>query len=315
MAALLALGCAGNAVAPGTPTSAAETPLEKLADAVATGSRFDFLAVDGDAVWATDYDASKLVRLDAATARVRGEVKLPAGACKTIAVGFGAVWVARCTERSILRIDREQLVVTASYPVDLSADSEAMVAAGEGAIWVVGDRCTDGGVLLRIDPASGRVVAETRVALGSRGIALTEGAVWVTSPMNDVVTRVDTRTNRATAEIKVGWAPRFIAADRAGVWTLNQGRGQVVRIDPATAAVVARIDAGVRGLGGDIAAADGAVWVRGTDVLLVRIDAATNRVAERYGPPMGSGGVRAQGGRVWVSAHDVQKVFGMPAPR
>ena len=77
------------------------------------------------------------------------------------------------------------------------------------------------------------------------------------------------------------------------MWVLNQTDGTVSRIDPKTNRVAATIEAGVAGLGGDIAAGEGAVWVRGTKVLLAVIDPKTDRVVKRYGPPQGSGAVRA----------------------
>jgi YVTN family beta-propeller protein len=93
------------------------------------------------------------------------------------------------------------------------------------------------------------------------------------------------------------------------VWVLNQKDGTVSRIDPKTSKVVATIEVGVPGLGGDIAAGEGAVWVRASKVLLSVIDPKTNQVVKRFGPAQGSGAVRAGNGRVWVSAHDVNKVW------
>ena len=86
------------------------------------------------------------------------------------------------------------------------------------------------------------------------------------------------------------------------VWVLNQADGSVSRIEPESNKVVATIEAGVKGFGGDIAAGEGFVWVRGDKILLVVIDPKTNKVIKRYGPPQGSGAVRAGRGKVWVSA-------------
>jgi len=91
--------------------------------------------------------------------------------------------------------------------------------------------------------------------------------------------------------------------------------GTVSRIDPKTNKVAATIEVGVPGPGGDIAAGEGAIWVRGTKVLLAVIDPKTNQVVKRFGPPMGSGAVRAGNGRVWVSAHDVKKVWSLKPSR
>jgi YVTN family beta-propeller protein len=90
---------------------------------------------------------------------------------------------------------------------------------------------------------------------------------------------------------------------------LNQGDGSVSRIDPKTNQLVATVEVGVPGPGGDIAVGDGAVWVRASKVLLSVIDPKTNQVVKRYGPAQGSGAVRAGNGKVWVSAHDVNKVW------
>ncbi len=83
------------------------------------------------------------------------------------------------------------------------------------------------------------------------------------------------------------------------------------RIDPNTNKVVATIEAGVVGDGGDISVGEGGVWVRGTGVLLVVIDPATNKVVKRFGPAQGSGAVRAGAGQIWVSAHDVRQIWAL----
>jgi len=55
--------------------------------------------------------------------------------------------------------------------------------------------------------------------------------------------------------------------------------------------------------------------VRANKDLLLAIDPKTNAVTKRYGPAQGSGAVRAGGGKVWVSAHDVNKVWALDPRR
>lgn len=93
------------------------------------------------------------------------------------------------------------------------------------------------------------------------------------------------------------------------MWTLNQGDGSLTRLDPASGRVVATIPAQVIGDGGGITAGLGFLWVRGSDVLLTSINPKTNAIDTRYGPPSGSGAVIAASGAVWLSAHDVGKVW------
>ena len=96
---------------------------------------------------------------------------------------------------------------------------------------------------------------------------------------------------------------------------MNQGDGSISRIDPLPNTVVATIAAGVDGAGGDIATGAGAFWVRAGKVLLSVIRPESNRVVERLGPPAGSGAVRVAGEFIWVTAHDIQTVWVLPAPR
>src|SRR5207249_7950181 len=181
----------------------------------------------------------------------------------------------------------------AAIPITI-ADSEASIAAGEGGVWVMTDRK---GVLSRIDPTTNKVVAQVPVKPNSFAAMAGFGAIWVTntgelrSTENGSVQRIDPKTNSVVATIAVRNQPRFLAVGEGAVWVLNQADGSVSRIDPETNKVVATIEAGVKGFGGDIAAGEGAVWVRGDKVLLVVIDPKTDKVVRRYGPPQGSGAV------------------------
>ena len=140
-------------------------------------------------------------------------------------------------------------------------------------------------------------------------------SVWVASSADGTregagsVQRIDPRTNRVVATIPVGRGPRFLATGEGGVFTLDQGDGTVSRVDPAGNMLAATIAAEVPGTGGDIAVGAGRVWVRATGTALSIIDPATNQVVARYGPPCGSGAVRANERVVWVTAHDIQTVW------
>jgi YVTN family beta-propeller protein len=127
--------------------------------------------------------------------------------------------------------------------------------------------------------------------------------------------RVDPASRQVVARIAVGSGPRFLAVGEGGVWVLNQFDGTVSRVDPRTNTVTATItvsDAAVEG--GDIAAGGGSVWARVSDSLVARIDPRTNKVVARYGPSAGSGSVAADDKAVWVSAHDINAIWRLPAP-
>ena len=289
-------------------------PIDKAATATIELKGFpDWLEIGFDSLWVSNPGLNLVQRIDPKTNKLVAEVKVskPVAA---MATGFGSVWVASRGDKSIARIDAKTNTVTASVPVTV-ADSEGSVAAGEGGVWVLTDRK---GVLSRIDPETNKVVAEIAVKPHSFAAMAGHGAIWVTNTgepkttENGSVQRIDPRTNKVVATIEVKCQPRFLAVGEGAVWVLNQADGTVSRIDPETNKVAATIDAGVKGFGGDIAAGEGGVWVRGDKVLLVVIDPKTNAVVDRFGPPQGSGAVRAGGGKVWVSAHDVNKLWSLP---
>jgi virginiamycin B lyase len=295
----------------------ADVPIEKSAAATIDLKGYpDWLEIGFGSLWVSNAGIGAVQRLDVETNKIVAEVKVNRP-CAAMAAGFEAVWVASRAEKSIFRIDAKTNKVTAAIPLTI-ADSEASVAAGEGGVWVLTDKK---GALSRIDPETNKVVAEIPVKPHSYAAMAGYGAVWVTNTGeprttdNGSVQRVDPKTNTVVATIAVRSQPRFLAVGEGAVWVLNQTDGTVSRIDPETNKVEATIEAGVAGAGGDIAAGEGGVWVRGTKVLLVVIDPKTNRVVKRFGPPMGSGAVRAGNGKVWVSAHDVNKVWGLNPSR
>jgi virginiamycin B lyase len=270
----------------------------------------DFLAADGEAVWVTNEGRVEQLRRNQREPVASVPIPEPCGA---MTVAFGALWVANCRDRSVHRVDVKAKKVTAVIHSGL-ADStgELSLADGAGSIWVL---TNENGVLSRIDPQTNRVVAQIRVAPRSYAAAFGFGAVWVsnTGPPDEQgfgsVQRIDPVSNQVITTIPVGPAPRFLATGEGAVWILNQGDGTVSRIDPVNNHAVVTIALNMPGPGGDIATGGGRVWVRGKSSLLSTIDPATNQVAERFGPPTGSGAVRVAGDWVWVTAHDIHTVW------
>jgi hypothetical protein len=185
------------------------------------------------------------------------------------------------------------------------------VVHGFGSVWVA-EQADDGdgeGALLRMDPATGEIVARVPAESlpgwewGGGGLAVGNGSVWIAGsiPSPDEATsetagsdaalfRVDPVANQVVETIPLGGdfaADVAVTAD--GIWA-NIFRGQqeaeLVRVDPTTLQVVARIPLAssyVR----DLLTAGGYVWVQenpvhgstvGSDSSLEKIDPATNEV-------------------------------------
>jgi YVTN family beta-propeller protein len=286
-------------------------PIEKAAAATLDVAGYpDFLTLGFGSLWVSNEGVAAVQRIDAKSNKIIAEIKINEP-CAVMAAGFGSLWVASCKDKSILRIDAQSNRIVAAIPARL-ADAEGSIAAGEGGVWVLTDK---EGILSRISPATNEVIAQIKVKPNSFAAMVGYGAVWITntgetgSAENGSVQRIDPKTNRVVATIPVRGQPRFFAVGEGSVWVLNQTDGSVTRINPKTNKVVAHIEVGVPGTGGDIAAGEGAIWVRATKVLLSVIDPKTNQVVKRFGPAQGSGAVRAGAGSVWVSAHDVNKIW------
>jgi glyoxylase-like metal-dependent hydrolase (beta-lactamase superfamily II) len=139
------------------------------------------------------------------------------------------------------------------------------------------------------------------VPSGSYAAVLGEdGAIWISSTENSLLTRVDAKTNAVTDRIAVGPNPRFLTAGGGSIWTLNQGDGTVSRVDVKTRTLIANIELGAPGTGGEIAYGEGYVWATVFEIPITQIDPATNKVVRQW---MGPGGdaIRAGFGSVWLS--------------
>jgi virginiamycin B lyase len=269
----------------------------------------DFLALEGNDAWVTNEGRVEKLTPDSTSPVAAVPIPEP---CGGMAVDFGSLWVADCKSRSLVRVDLESHRVTAVVASGLADPSgELSVATGAGSVWLLTD---PRGVLSRVDPATNRVTARIPVRPGSFAAGFGFGSVWISNTGEATgkvgsVQRVDPARNEVVATIPVGPGPRFLAVGEGAVWTLNQGNGTVSRVDPELDRLAATIQAEVPGSGGDIAVGAGRVWVRATPILLSVVDPASNQVNVCYGPPSGSGAVRANQEVVWVTAHDIQTAW------
>lgn len=237
-----------------------------------------------------------LVRVSAKGSQVSPVVLTGQAACASLAAGAGAIWAPLCAAGRIARLDDKTSGV--GVPVELApVDPAGRIAVSVGSVWVASSAR---GLVSRVDPAAGAVVAEIRVAPEPSSVVASGDAIWVTSASRNVLTHVNAHTNDVVATVNVGPRPGRLAVGEGGVWTLNRGDGSVSRVDPATHKVQATIAVGQAAAGGEIAAGAGAVWISASGLPLVRIDPATNRVAQRFTGDHG-GAVLVAHGSLWIA--------------
>ena len=130
------------------------------------------------------------------------------------------------------------------------------LADGFGSLW--SPSCGDH-VVVRIDPADGRIVARIAAdpANSEGGITVGAGSIWlVTKP--STLARIDPATNQVIASIPLpSGSENPLFADGA-VWVSSYEHGQLLKVDPATAAVVATIPIGPKPR--FLTAGAGSVW-------------------------------------------------------
>jgi hypothetical protein len=113
------------------------------------------------------------------------------------------------------------------------------MTTGAGSVWVVGDAADRR--VFRIAPG-GTLTATVPLPVAPRGIAFAGGSVWVSAPLDDVVLRIDPATNRVVDRVEVGRAPAGLAAGAGGLWVALHVDRRVVRIDPGRGRVVETVD-------------------------------------------------------------------------
>ena len=288
-------GLAQSAKPETPPRPADELPVTRLkADATLTVPLAPGAAVADGALWIAT--PAGVVRVDAASNKVEPAVAVPGAPCASLAWGLKALWVPQCAARTLARVDgASKAVTTLVVPV---ADPSGSIAVGVGSIWVASEAA---GVVSRIDPDTREVVGEVFVGREPSGVAFADDVLWVTSAATNTVTRIDPYTNTIVETVATGPRPGRVVVGEGAVWTLNRGDSSVTRVDPKTNTAVTTIAVGHDTGAGDLAVGAGAVWLSAPGTPLVRIDPATNRVAQRF-TGAGGGAVTVAHGSVWIAA-------------
>ncbi len=281
-----------------------EISIGKVATIIKVEGYPDFLAADENGVWVTN--DGRVEKFIFGNEKPVMSVSMPTP-CGAMAVGFGSLWVASCAKKSLYRIDLLSGKITAIIETGIAdSEGELSVTVGAGSVWLLTNA---NGELSRIDPHQNKVIQKIKVLPNSFAAAFGFNAVWITNTSSASIQKIDPQEEKVIATIAVGKTPRFLTVGAGAVWTLNQEDGTVSKIDPVNNKVVSTIAVEAVGSGGDIATSDTKVYVRAKSPLLSVIDASTNKVSVRYRPSSGSGAVRVENGKVWITAHDINTIW------
>jgi len=221
-------------------------------------------------------------------------------------------------------VDEQELAPAAVAAVRRFPYRRRLIAAGAGAAVVLGAVIAAVVVLSEGSNANAAAIAANSVGLLSAengsieqqvpveraptGVAVTDGAVWVTNTNDASVSRVDPETETVRQTIPVGNSPAGIAGGAGNIWVANHDDGTVSRIDPTTNGVVQTIRVG----NGPTAVAFGerSVWVTNADDrTLSSIDPVSGKVSAPIRIDAVSRGVAVGGGSVWVTDESAKSVL------
>jgi heat shock protein HslJ len=248
-----------------------------------------------------------------APASARVSDRIDVGRATSVAYGAGSVWVsvdpANSSDRAILRIDPQTDRIIAAIPTPFVPTWEiggGGLSVADGSVWVAGGDAS-GGAIVRIDPSTNTVIDTIRLSEGRvADVAVDGGSAWALitgNPGPPQVVRIDLSTDREVATIPLdGGYGRFIFAMGGSVLAaVVQPPG-----GPFDAGTLVRIDPATNqvadswGLGTypSVASGDGSIWAATSDGVL-QIDPATDR-------PIGSpGSVNCTGDALAVGAGGV----------
>jgi streptogramin lyase len=152
--------------------------------------------------------------------------------------------------------------------------------------------------LLKINPATNKVVSRTGIGTGSCGLGFGAGSMWIEDTSTSTVSRVSVTTGKRIKSIKVGFTPYDTTFAYGSAWTTAYTQGELERIDPARNKVVNRWKlAQATGAVG----AFGSVWAAGSDGV-IRVDPVSHKLLAKIPIQGGAGWTAASADAVWVTS-------------
>ena len=295
--------------------AAIDAQSDRVVGAVPVGTRPGAVAFGSGSLWVANLDDQTISRIDPKT--MGRLATIPVGGPPTaVATSAGGVWVVESNLNPgayagpsrvlVRRVDPDFDTLGASVWIgNVVPDGLGALAAQGSSVWVAPST----GLLTRIDAVTGAKAQQIDPNASPAGIAIGEGAVWVSdNEANDLV-RVD--PTGLLTPIAVGNGPTGITVGAGGVWVADSLDDAVKRIDPETRSVTATIPVGRSPAG--VAFGAGSVWVanRG-DGTVTRIDPDSDKVQATITVGGSPQALTVAGGKVWVAV-DAQSIAPTPA--
>jgi DNA-binding beta-propeller fold protein YncE len=219
------------------------------------------MVVGGGALFAEDYSGTTVSVLDPATGTVSKTITARFENCCWPAYGAGSLWLVGFSSSAAQSPDRLSRIDPTSGTAIKTWNLRFAqgIAFGAGSVWG-----TSNGKVFRLDASTNRITAQIRSDMSPTAFAA--GAVWGLSQDGLNVVRISPATNRVVAAIRLPSAGAVLTASGTGVWVTqgpadNPG-SHLWKIDVRTNRVVGQVRLGRWGMLDDVAVGDdGSVWV------------------------------------------------------
>ena len=223
-------------------------------------------------VWVASRDADQVDRLKLNAPRP-ADAPVPLQAPRSVAVGFGSIWVVN--DEALYRLDPGEpdaspvRIPTGNAPGDVAVDGNY--------VWVSDE--VDGTVT-RVDPDANQATGSVQVGDETRSVATGGGAVWALSSGDATLAKIDPESVRVVGRpLEVGVRPTSVAFGEGKVWVTDNAASTLSSVDPGPAgqgpgpiSETADVAASPRG----VAVGLGAIWVAsGAEDLVQRFDPIT----------------------------------------
>ncbi|HEX5881421.1 MAG TPA: hypothetical protein VF468_24355 [Actinomycetota bacterium] len=190
------------------------------------------LAVGAGSVWAIA--GYSLLRIDPATNQavfVDADWELVEGG---LTVAGGWVWLSGTGPAGVQPIVRVDPATNREADT-IPTEAEGALAVGGGTLAVGGGSVWHAGIttqtIYRLDPRSGRTLAQIPIGVVAKHLSTADGSLWVGSDSGRV-TRIDMATNKVTGTFQVSGRAPAVAAGLGSVWIVDTAHAALLRVQP-----------------------------------------------------------------------------------
>ncbi len=255
-------------------------------------------------VWVATHRANTLYRIDPQTDKVSAKIDLGQSTCGPLAIASGRVWTGFCDDSTkelavdpttneivgslqasevigdldgslwATSVDSTQLLevdpTTLKTKMSIAAPGDEGVIGG-GYVWNADENIDTNaysGVISKVDPATGSVVAQLHTPTTDLGMGMTydNGLLWLKGPADTFLVRVDTATGESTKVPLAGFVQMDAFGDdtpvaASGSLWVRTASGVVSQLSPSTGEPSATFPADPKADGGEIAVGFGSLWI------------------------------------------------------